>query len=140
MMRNDEGYAVLEAFLLALVLLLPVIWLLTVSADVQRSALASASAVREAGLAASRAATPSDAHAHADSAARRALLERGVAPSAARISLSSDGAPGRDELIEVRVETPVHVLRVPFLRDAIGPAIWVRARHVARVEPYRSRG
>lgn len=139
-MRNDHGYSVLEAFLLGLVLLLPLIWLLTVSADVQRSALASASAVREAGLAASRAASASDAHDHADSAARRALLERGVTPAAARISLSSDGAPGRGELIEVRVETPVHVLRVPFLREAVGPAIWIRARNVARVEPYRSRG
>lgn len=139
-MRNDSGYAALEAFLLGLVLLLPAMWLLSVSADVHRSALASAAAVREAGLAASRAASAADAGRHAGSAARRALAEGGLRPSAASVSLSSPSALGRGGLVEVRIEMPVPVLRVPFIRHAVGPAIWVRARHVARVEPYRSRG
>lgn len=139
-MRTEDGYAVLEAFLLGVILLLPLIWLLTVSGDVQRSALASASAVREAGLAVSRASAPAEARQHADSAVRRALSEQGLKGRAATVSLSWDGERGRGDLIEVRVEMPVRVLRVPFLRQAVGPAIWVKARHVARVEPYRSRG
>lgn len=139
-MRNEDGYAVLEAFLVGLVLLLPLMWLLSMGAELHRSALASASAVREGGLAASRAAAGSEAAAHARSAVGRAFAERGIDPGAARVTLSWRSVPARGAAIELEVKTPVRVLRVPFLRAAAGPAIWIRARHVSRVEPYRSKG
>lgn len=138
MIANEKGYAVMEAVLVGLVLTVPLIWVLTAAASLHRSALASASAVREAGFAASRAGTASEATAHARSALGRALSERGVDPSRVRIDLSWRSSLGRAGAVQVRIETPVDVLRIPFVGRRLGPVIWIRARHLAHVEPYRS--
>lgn len=128
----------MEALLLGLVLIVPLIWVLTAAGSLHRSALASAAAVREAGLAASRAGTATEATAHARSALSRALSERGLDPARARVQLSWRNSLGRAGAVEVRLETPVDVITIPFVGRPTGPVIWVRARHVAHVEPYRS--
>lgn len=138
MIGNERGYALIEALLVGLILIVPLIWVLTAAASLHRSALASASAVREAGLAASRAATATEATTHARSALGRALSERGLDPSRARVQLSWRNPLGRAGAVEVKLETAVDVIRIPFVGRPMGPVIWVRARHVAHVEPYRS--
>lgn len=135
-MRNEEGYAVMDAFLIGLILTVPLLWMLMVVSSLHRTALASTSAAREAGLVASRAAAAGDAHRGARAAISRSLSERGVDPDTSTMSLS--WAPDRDAAVRVEIKIPVRVLTIPFLGRPVGPTIWVRANHVAHVDPYRS--
>lgn len=135
-MKDEGGYAVMEVFLVGLLLLVPLIWMLIAASSLHRTALASASAVREAGLVASRALTASDAQGRARAAVARALSERGVDPAGSRMSLA--WATERDAAVNVELEIPVHVLVVPFVGRPMGPVVWVKARHLARIDPYRS--
>ena len=135
-MRNEEGYAVLDAFLIGLILMVPLVWMLTAASSLHRTALASTSAAREAGLMAARAVSASDAHGRARAAVSRALSERGVDPGRSRISLS--WTPQRDGAVSIEVMVPVKLLAIPFVGRPVGPVIWVKARHVAHTDPYRS--
>lgn len=135
-MRNESGYAVMEAFLVGLVLMVPLTWLLLAASSLHRTALTSSSAVREAGLAASRSVSASDAHRQARTAIVRVLSERGIDPSNSEVSLSRVG--GRDSTFRVHLQVPVPVLAVPFVGRPVGPVIWVKARYVGRGDPYRS--
>ena len=136
MMKDEAGYAVMDAFLVGLILMVPLIWMLIAASSLHRAALASASAVREAGLVASRAGTASDAHGRARAAVARALSEQRVDPDHSRVSLS--WAPDRNAAVRAEVEIPVQVLTIPFLDRRIGPAILVKASHVVHRDPYRS--
>lgn len=137
-MRGEHGYAVMESFLVGLILMVPSIWVLTAASSLHRAALASSSAVREAGLVASRAGGSSDTEAGARSAVARALSERGVDPDRSKVALFWAGEPRRGAAVHVRVEIPVPVLTVPFVGRPVGPVVWVKARHVAQVDPYGS--
>jgi len=138
MNRQQEGHALLEALLLGLLLLVPLMWLLMVSAELHRTALAASSAAREAGLAAARSPDLREASSSARSTARRLLAEQGIPAGSAEIALAWDEPLTRGALLEVMVSSPVEVFRAPLIGRVSGPAIWIRARHVARVDPYRS--
>ena len=61
-MKLDEfGQSLVEAILVGLVMIVPLIWALGVLADLHRSALAASAAAREAGFEAARADSASDA-------------------------------------------------------------------------------
>lgn len=137
---REDGYALLEVVLLGLLLFVPTIWMLTVAGDLHRAALGSATAAREAGVAAARSDDAAAAHRAARAAGRRSLMERGVDPSASRITLSVGPALDRGSLIEVVVSTRVPVFQAPLLGRVAGPSIELRARHLARIDRYRSAG
>lgn len=137
-MSDERGYAAMEAFLVGLVLMVPLIWVSIAASSLHRTALASSSAVREAGIVASRAANAASAQREVGGAIARALLERGVNADGSRFFLS--WAAGRSGPVHVELEVPVPILAVPFVGRPVGPAIWVKARHVAHREPYRSVG
>jgi hypothetical protein len=52
---------------------------------------------------------------------------------------SAPPALRRGGAVEVEVSLPVSVLQAPFLGRIAGPAIWVNARHVTRIDLFRSR-
>ena len=136
--RRESGQAVIEALLLGMLLLIPTIWLLGVLSDLHRSALAATAAAREAGFDAARSASPSDADAAVAKAVRRAFEDQGLEPAEARVRWGSGGALYRGDAVEVEVAYPVTVVQAPLLGRVSGPSVWVRARHIARVDPYRS--
>ena len=137
--RREDGHAVVETILLGLLLLVPLIWVLGVLADVHRTALAATAAVREAGFEAARAADRSGAARAVDRAVTQAFTNQGLDPRQARVRVSAGGRLERGTAIEVEVSYPVTVAQAPLLGRVAGPSIWIRARHVARVDPYRSR-
>ncbi|MFN2488813.1 MAG: hypothetical protein ABR529_03555 [Actinomycetota bacterium] len=138
MTARDDGHALIETILVSLLLLAPLVWALGVLADLHRSALASTAAAREAGFDAARSASPASARAAVDDAVRRAFADQGLDPSEAQVRWSASGLT-RGEAVEIEVSYPVTVVQAPLLGRISGPAVWVNARHVARIAPYRSR-
>lgn len=136
---NQRGQAVIETLLFGLLLLAPLVWTLGVLAEMHRSALAVSSAAREAGFDAARSNQMAAARLAVDEAVARAFRDHGIDPADARVRWSA--APGlpRGGAVEVEVSYPVTVLQAPFLGRVAGPSVVVRARHVSRIDPYRSR-
>jgi hypothetical protein len=136
---RERGQALLETILLGLLLMIPLVWLLSILADVHRSALATTAAVRNAGADAARETSVTAASRAIDDAVSRALADHGIATSGARVRWSAPPALRRGGAVEVEVSLPVSVLQAPFLGRIAGPAIWVNARHVTRIDLFRSR-
>ena len=135
--RQESGQAVVEALLLGMLLLVPLIWVLGVLSDLHRSALAATAAAREAGFDAARSASLSDADATVAEAVHRAFVDQGLDPAVARVRWGA-GSLDRGDAVEVEVAYPVTVVQAPLLGRVSGPSVWIRARHIARVDPYRS--
>jgi hypothetical protein len=136
--ESESGQAVVEALLLGMLMLVPLIWTLGVLADLHRSALAATAAAREAGFDAARSATLAAADAAVAEAVERALADQGLDPREARVRWDAGSSLRRGGAVEVEVAYPVTVVQAPLLGRVSGPSVWVRARHVARVDPYRS--
>jgi hypothetical protein len=133
----ETGASLIETIILGLLFLVPVIWALGVLSEMHRGALAATAAAREAGFEASRTTSAAEASRSVTAAVQRAFADHGLDPAAATVELSSDFERG--DPIEVEIGYPVDVLQAPILGRVAGPSIWIRADHVARVDPYRSR-
>ncbi len=138
MVRGQRGMATLETLLLSLLLIVPLIWTLVLLATLHRTALAATSAVREAGAAAVRAGDRVAATTSARAAIEMALQDQDVDVGRARAEVVL-GDLTRGGEVEVRISYPVRVFSLPFLGRVGGPAVWVRASHVAQLDRYRSR-
>lgn len=136
--RGADGQALIETVLLGLLFIIPLIWALTILADLHRAALAATAAVREAGFEAARSVNLQDAESVVSKSVEEAFRNHGLAASGAKVSLSA-GALQRGATVEVSVSYSVPVLQAPFLGSVSGPSIEIRARHLTRVDPYRSR-
>lgn len=140
MSGHQRGAALIEMLLLGLLLLAPLIWAFTVLADLHRGALATASAAREAGTDAARSGSMAEAGRAVEEAVSRAFADHGLDPVEARVRWTSDSALRGGGAVEVEVSYAVTVLQAPFIGQVSGPSVWVNARHVARIDPFRSRG
>lgn len=136
--RNDSGQSMIEAILLGLLVLVPLLWALGILADLHRTALATTAAAREAGFEAARSSSLADAEQSASHAVESALRDHGLDPTGGDVSLSVGGLE-RGATVEVRVSYPVPVTQAPLLGRVTGPSIEVDALHTAIVDPYRSR-
>lgn len=139
-MKLDEfGQSLVEAILVGLVMIVPQSWALGVLADLHRSALAASAAAREAGFEAARADSASDADRAVQTVVGQAFTDHGVNAGDARVEWQSSSGLARGGRVEIIVAVPVTVLQAPLLGRVAGPSVWVRARHLARIDPYRSR-
>ena len=136
--RQESGQAVLESVLLGLLLLVPLIWLLSVLADVHRGALATTAAVREAGFDAARSGDLSTADRAVEQAVTTAFADHGLDPNAAEVEWSAPAGLIRGGFVEVRVSYRVSVAQAPLIGRVTGPSITVNAQHVTRIDPFRS--
>ena len=137
--RTDSGAALIETILLGLMLIVPLIWALGVLGELHRGALAATSAAREAGLDAARAPDIAAADRSVSAAVEAAFRNQGLDPNDARVRWAAGASLPRGGTVEVEVRFPVTVLQAPLLGSVSGPSVWVEARHVARVDLYRSR-
>ena len=139
MTRAESGSALVESFLLGILLLIPLVWALGVLAELQKTALATAAAAREAGFEAARSEDGAAADAAVQAVTAQAFTDHGLQARDARVRWSAQPGFPRGGTIEVLVRAPVTVFQAPLIGRVSGPAIWVQARHVARIDPYRSR-
>lgn len=138
-MRDDQrGQALIETLLLGLMLIAPLLWGLGVLADLHRAALASTAAAREVGFELGRSTTTRTASLTAQRVVDQAFRDHGLDPSRAKLEMSLSGLE-RGAPIQIVLSFPVDVFSAPFLGRVADSSIWIHAKSVARVDPFRSR-
>lgn len=137
--RADAGHAMVEAVLLGLILLVPVIWMLSVFSELHAAALATSSAAREAGFEAARSDDALSADEEIMTSVRTAIVDHGLKPSRADFAWTPTEGWRRGGAVEIVVTYRVPVFQAPLLGAVTEPSIAVDARHVTSIDPYRSR-
>jgi Flp pilus assembly protein TadG len=135
--RDEQGSAVVEFSWLALLMLVPLVYVMLAVFDVQRAAYGATAATRAAGRAfiiVPAGLTEDDARARAFEAARLAMKDQGMELSPGQLKITCNPAclePGSTVTVELDTEVPL-----PLIPDALGgerPAIHITASHT---EPY----
>ena len=135
----ERGSAVVEFVFLAVLMLVPLFYLVMMLARLQAGAYAVSVAAREAGRAYVTASTQAAADARADVAARIAFEDQGFG-GLGRVALACDGSPclrpeGR---VAVTAEVSVPLPLIPsFARGVVPLEVPVSASHVAVVDRFR---
>jgi len=135
--RDERGSAVVEFSWLAILLMVPLVYVMLAVFDVQGASYGATSATRAAGRAfiiVPDGMSEDDARARAFEAARLAMKDQGIDLSPGQLTISCNPAclePG--STVTVTLDTEV---RLPLIPDALGgepPAIHIGATHT---EPY----
>lgn len=132
---DQRGMALVEAILVGLLLMVPLLWLLGFLDHVHRAALGATSAARSAGFEAAASADPEEAR--VEEAVALALEDQDLSPGQAQFDISVSREGERGGLVQVAVRYPVPMLDLPSVGQL--PSLWVTARHDAIVDRYRSR-
>lgn len=137
---KESGHALIEAMLLGLVFMVPLLWLLSVSAEIHGAVLGTSSAAREAGFEAGRSVDAISADRHVSEIVAQSVADHGLEPERARVQWVP--APGwrRGGTVEVVVSYRVPVFQFPLLGEIGEPTVVVSGRHIATIDRYRSRG
>jgi hypothetical protein len=132
----EHGSALVEFQVLAVLLLVPLVYVLLAALDVQRTVFGATQAAREAG----RVAASTGNEAAARYAAGLALSDQGVDPARVRVTFACPvgcRTPGG----QVRVDVATAV-RLPFLppvlADTVRARLPVSASHTAPIDRYRT--
>lgn len=137
--RDESGTAVVEFVVLAVLMLIPLVYLVMTMARLQAGAYAVSQAAREAGRAFVTAESGEVAGGRAEAAARIAFLDHAFGTEG-RLVVECDGTPCLRP--EGRVETTATV-RVPlplvptFVRDVVPLSVPVTASHLSTVDRFR---
>jgi len=138
---RDEGSALVEFVLLAVVLIVPFVYAVLCVFEVERAAYGVSVAAREGGRAFVTAPDGASAELRADDAVALALSDQGV-PAAAdagtRIVCDADPCLSPGARVEVRVSAVVALPLVPHWGRRLPAAITVRAEHIEVVDTYRA--
>lgn len=136
MRRPDEGSAIVEFVWLAILLLVPLVYVVITVFETQRTAYAVSAAARSAGRAFVTAPDQTSAYARARSAARLAFDDQGT-DAPVRVSISCRPSPraclSPGSVIFVRVDSAVVLPLLPAVFGGHSPQIAVDASHQ---EPY----
>ncbi|MGN6780685.1 MAG: hypothetical protein ACTHJH_04220 [Marmoricola sp.] len=140
--RADEaGTAILEFVWLALLLMVPLVYVVVAVLDTQRAAFAASTAARSAGRAFVTAPDQATARLRAQAAVRLAFADQGIADQPADLAISCRPEPAAclspGSVVTVEVTSAA---RLPLMPDALGrtaPAIRVSARHSAPYGTFR---
>jgi hypothetical protein len=138
---GERGSALVEFVFLAVLLMVPLFYLVMTLARVQAGAYAASTAAREAGRAYVTAAGVAEAGPRAQAAARIAFEDQGFGPRDAAVVMRCNGSPclrpeGR---VEMSTTVVVPLPLVPaFARHVVPLEVPVRASHIAVVDRFRS--
>jgi Flp pilus assembly protein TadG len=131
---SQRGSALVEFQFLAILLLVPLVYVMLAALDVQRTVFGATQAAREAG----RIAASTGDESAARYAAGRSLHDQGVDPGVVAVTFTcTTGCQTPGGQITVRVATMVGL---PFLPDVLAEvaSIPVSATHVAPIDRYRA--
>ena len=137
--RDERGSAVVEFVVLAVLMLIPLAYLVMMLARVQAGSYAVSQAAREAGRAYVTAEAGDQAAGRAEAAARIAFLDHSFEESG-RLSIGCDGIPclRPDGRVETTASVRVPLPLVPsFVRDVIPLSVPVTASHLSTVDRFR---
>lgn len=140
---RDRGSAVVEFCFLAVLMLVPLVYLVVVLGRVQAGAMAAETAAREAGRAFVTGPDDDTAARRARSAAAIAFADHGFDdPGAGTVQLTCEAVPclTPDARVAAAAEVVVLLPGVPAVLDRVIPTrIEVSARHVVPVDRFRPR-
>ena len=137
--RDERGAAVVEFIALAVLMLIPLIYLVMMMARLQAGSFAVSQAAREAGRAFVTAESGSDAAGRAQSAARIAFLDHSF-DGTGRLSIACDGTPclRPDGRVETTATVRVPLPLIPaFAREVIPMSVPASATHLSTVDRFR---
>ncbi len=135
---GDDGNAVVEFSYLAVLLMVPLVYVLLSVFEVQRASFGVTEAARQAGRAYATADDPAQGRARAAAAAGLAMRDQGLKCDGCLTGLS--GSLEADARVTATVE---HFVRLPLLGSVLGGGrggIPVDATHVEVVDRFRSAG
>lgn len=131
---RQRGSALVEFQLLAVLLLVPLVYVMLAALDVQRSVFGATQAAREAG----RVAASTGSEAAARYAARLAMVDQGVDPALVGVSFTCpSGCQTPGGTVIVAVSTRVVLPLLPDVLSGLA-AVPVSATHTAPIDRYRS--
>lgn len=139
--RGDGGAAMVEFTFLAVLLLIPLTYIVVAAFTVQKAAFAVTAATREAGRAFVTADSGATAEARAWAAAELAMRDQGLTMPAGALRISCGAGecliPGTAVTVELE-----YAVALPLVPHALGgrpfAAIRVHGHHVEVVDPYRA--
>lgn len=134
--RGDAGNALVEFTYLAVLLMVPLVYILLTVFQVQRATFGVTEAARQAGRAYATAQDPATALARARAATRLALADQGVTCTSCLTSAGGSLAPDSQVTVTVEYRVPLPVLGV-FFRGHLPPNIPVRSTHLEVVDRFK---
>lgn len=138
--RDEAGSALVELSWLAIVLLVPLIWIVISVFEVQQGAFATSAAARAAGRAYALAPDDATGASRADAVARQVLADQGTPGQEATVTVTCD-APGDNchvgtSVITVRVESGVDLPFFPSIFDKGAASFSLDATHSVPIGQY----
>ena len=137
---GERGSAIVEFVFLAVLLMVPLFYLVMTLSRIQAGAYAASTAAREAGRAFVTATDAAVAEQRAQAAARIAFEDQGFGEGETQLALTCDGTPclRPDGRIELSTTVTVPLPLIPsFARGAVPLEVPVSASHVAVVDRFR---
>lgn len=137
---GEGGSAIVEFVFLAVLLMVPLFYLVMTLSRIQAGAYAASTAAREAGRAYVTASGPAAAEERAAAAARIAFEDQGFREGETRLAMTCDGTPclRADGRIEMSTTVTVPLPLIPsFARGMVPLEVPVSASHVAVVDRFR---
>lgn len=138
--RDEQGSALVELSWLAIILLVPLIWIVISVFEVQQGAFATSAAARAAGRAYALAPDDATGSARADAVVRQVLADQGTSGQEAKVTVTCD-APGDNchvgtSVITVRVESAVDLPFFPAIFDKGAASFALHATHTVPIGQY----
>jgi hypothetical protein len=137
---NEDGNALVEFTYLAVLLMVPLVYVLLTVFYVQRAAFGTTEAAREGARAYAKADSVDEAERRARAAIGLALKDQGVL-SGQTVGFTCEGGPCLSPSSRIKI-TVTYFVKLPVLGSAFGDArrgaIKVQASHVEFVDRYRS--
>lgn len=139
---GERGSALVEFVFLAVLVMVPLFYLVMTLSRLQAGAYAASTAAREAGRAFVTATSDRDAEGRAKAAAGISFADQGFRDDEAQLTVGCDGSPclrpeGR-VWVAVRVMVPLPLIP-SFAREVVPLAVPVAATHLAVVDRFRGR-
>ena len=138
--RDETGSALVELSWLAIILLVPLIWIVIAVFEVQQGAFATSAAARAAGRAYALAPDDATGEARARAVAEQVLADQGTPGQRARVSVRCE-APGDNchvgtSVITVRVVSGVHLPFFPTILGRGAASFSLDATHTVPIGQY----
>lgn len=135
---KDGGAAMIEFVFLAVLLAVPLAYLLLAVFDVQRSAYGASSATREAARVFVRASSTAEAESQARSAAAVALADHGLALADGDLIISCSATPclTPGATVQISFQTHVALPLIPVFGDRGVASIPIESSHVQVIDEY----
>jgi hypothetical protein len=140
---RDDGSAIVEFVFLAVLLLVPLVYVVLTAVSVQRAAFGMTAAARDAGRAYATAGSDGLGEARAEAAARLALSDQGVhwAPQGRVVRCNPCAyAPGSTFTVSLSTEIPLPLVPSMLCTARCIAAIGVAAHHTERISCYSGTG